>query len=112
MSRQLPEKPNFEFLKKQAKELVRALPHGKLADAQHTLANEYGFATWAELKVHVQALELTPAQALKAAVDQPGSVACLTHQRGILLLTLGGLDSPHPAAGEHQQGDGDGQYEP
>jgi hypothetical protein len=46
MSRQLPEKPNFEFLKKQAKELLRALPLGKLTDAQHTLANEYGFPTW------------------------------------------------------------------
>jgi hypothetical protein len=29
---------------------------GKLADAQHALANEYGFATWAKLKSHVEAL--------------------------------------------------------
>ncbi len=67
MSRQLPEKPNFEYLKKQAKEL-RNIRQGKLADAQHTLANEYGFATWAKLKLHVQALGLSPAEALKAAV--------------------------------------------
>ncbi len=68
MSRQLPEKPNLEYLKKQAKELLRANPRGKLADAQHTLANEYGFPTWAKLKAHVEALGLTPAEALKAAV--------------------------------------------
>jgi ankyrin repeat protein len=54
MSRQLPEKPNLEYLKKEAKEL-RAVRQGKLADAQHALANEYGFASWAKLKAHVEA---------------------------------------------------------
>ena len=68
MSRQLPEKPNLEYLKKQAKELLRTMRQGKLADAQHTLANEYGFATWAKLKSHVESLGLSPAEALKAAV--------------------------------------------
>src|SRR5215471_1556680 len=68
MSRLLPEKPNLEYLKKQAKELLRSMRQGKLADAQHTLANEYGFATWAKLKSHVEALGLSPAEALKAAV--------------------------------------------
>ena len=68
MSRQLPQKPNLEHLKKQAKELLRSMPHTKLADAQHALANEYGFPTWAKLKAHVEAQLLTPAQALKAAV--------------------------------------------
>ena len=68
MSRQLPEKPNLEYLKKQAKELLRGMRQGKLSAAQHTLANEYGFATWARLKLHVAAQGMTPAQALKAAV--------------------------------------------
>jgi ankyrin repeat protein len=68
MSRQLPQKPNLEYLKKQAKEMLRAMPASKLADAQHALANEYGFATWAKLKAHVDALGMTPAEALKAAV--------------------------------------------
>jgi ankyrin repeat protein len=68
MSRELPEKPNLEYLKKEAKELLRANGQGKLADAQHTLAKEYGFASWAKLKSHVEGLELTPAEALKAAV--------------------------------------------
>ena len=68
MSRQLPEKPSLEYLKKEAKELLRSMPQSKLADAQHTLANEYGFPTWAKLKSHVEALGLSPAGALKAAV--------------------------------------------
>jgi hypothetical protein len=68
MSRELPATPNLEFLKKQAKALLRTMQQGKLADAQHALANEYGFATWAKLKSHVEALGLSPAEALKAAV--------------------------------------------
>jgi len=68
MSRQLPEKPNLSYLKKQAKELHRSTGQGKLADAQHTLAREYGFPSWAKLKSHVESLGLSPAQALKAAV--------------------------------------------
>jgi len=68
MSRQLPEKPNLEYLKKQAKELLRSMPQGKLADAQHKLATEYGFPTWAKLKSHVESLVLSPLEALKAAV--------------------------------------------
>src|SRR3984885_5009414 len=74
MSRQLPEKPNFEYLKKQAKELLRSMRQGKLADAQHALANEYGFATWAKLKSHVESLGLSPAEALKAAVCDSDAV--------------------------------------
>jgi ankyrin repeat protein len=68
MSRELPEKPNLQYLRKQAKELLRTMPAGKLADAQHTLANEYGFPTWAELKTHVITLGLSPAEALTVAV--------------------------------------------
>ena len=68
MFRQLPPKPNLEYLKKQAKELLRNMGQGKLADAQLALANEYGFPRWADLKAHVEALALSPAEALKAAV--------------------------------------------
>jgi ankyrin repeat protein len=68
MSRELPEKPNLEYLKKQAKELLRSMPHSKLADAQHALANDYGFPTWAKLKAHVESLGLTPAEALREAI--------------------------------------------
>ena len=70
MSRELPERPSLEYLRKQAKALLRSMPSGKLADAQHQVANEYGFSTWAQLKSHVEALKLTPAEALREAVRQ------------------------------------------
>jgi hypothetical protein len=57
MSRDLPIKPNLDHLKKQAKDLLRELqqrdPHTKLADAQHSLAREYGFESWPKLRSHV-----------------------------------------------------------
>ncbi len=68
MSRELPETPSLEFLKKQAKELQRSMPNGRLADAQHQLANEYGFASWPKLKTHVLSLRLSPAELLRDAI--------------------------------------------
>ena len=57
MSRQLPPNPNFDYLKKQAKELLAELqprqPGLNLAGAQRRLARDYGFASWAALKAHV-----------------------------------------------------------
>jgi ankyrin repeat protein len=98
MSRQLPQKPNLEYLKKQAKELLRNMPNGRLADAQHTLANEYGFATWAKLKSHVQALGLSPAEALQAAVcdSDPLRVRELLERHPELRA---GIDEPLPNYG-------------
>jgi hypothetical protein len=59
MSRDLPLHANLDHLKKQAKELLRELqqrnPDAILADAQHELAREYGFASWPKLKAHVDA---------------------------------------------------------
>ena len=76
MSRELPQKPNLEHLKKQAKDLLRELQqrdaaeNPKLADAQHQIAREYGFANWAKLKEHVEAVarRLAPGEELSAAV--------------------------------------------
>jgi len=60
MSRVLPAKPNLEFLKNEAKDLLQALrqesPSVKLADALHRLARDYGFQTWPALKEHVESL--------------------------------------------------------
>jgi glyoxalase superfamily protein len=58
MSRDLPARPNLEHLKKQAKELLQTLkqqdPDLQLAEAQHALAREYGYASWPRLKAHVE----------------------------------------------------------
>jgi hypothetical protein len=58
MSRQLPARPSLEHLRKQAKDLLdvwqQGNPTARLADAQHALAVEYGFASWPRLKAHVE----------------------------------------------------------
>ncbi len=73
--RELPSKPNLEYLRKQAKSLQRSLSEGKLADAQQLLANEYGFASWAKLKSFVLQQQLSPAEALKVAVCNKDAAA-------------------------------------
>jgi len=63
VSRNLPDRPNLEFLKKEAKDrldqLRRTDPSAQLADAQHALSGEYGFASWPKLKAHVESIEVT-----------------------------------------------------
>lgn len=57
MYRPLPERPSLEYLKKEAKALLRKLQEqradAKLSDAQHALARQYGFTTWPRLRRHV-----------------------------------------------------------
>ncbi len=57
-SRWLPERPNLDHLKNEAKALLKTLrvrdADVKLTDAQRQLAREYGFETWAKLRTHVQ----------------------------------------------------------
>src|SRR5262245_19629373 len=78
MSRQLPPQSNLEYLKKQAKELLRDMrqrdPACKLAAAQRAIAREYGFTSWPKLKAHVESLPrpATSAAALVAA-QSPGA---------------------------------------
>jgi Domain of unknown function (DUF3471) len=57
-ARTLPAKPNLEHLKNEAKQrlerLRAATPSAKLAEAQHQIAREYGFAHWRELKADIE----------------------------------------------------------
>lgn len=59
MSRNLPARPNLEYLRNEAKDLLARLqqqdPNAQLTDAQHALARDYGFASWPKLKSHVEA---------------------------------------------------------
>jgi ankyrin repeat protein len=89
MSRALPERADLGFLAKQAKDFLRDVKAGdaiarerlrvwgpagasdrpKLADCQHALAREYGFASWPKLKAHVESLQpVDPVEALAAAL--------------------------------------------
>ncbi|MGH9629592.1 MAG: ankyrin repeat domain-containing protein [Bryobacteraceae bacterium] len=73
MPTELPDNPNLEHLKKQAKALLddfrqnqpqaverfktlRLKEAPKLSDAQHLIAREYGFDKWSQLKDHVESL--------------------------------------------------------
>jgi ankyrin repeat protein len=59
-SSSLPDAPNLDWLRKQAKrtltELRRTNPGAKLADAQFDLAKQYGFSSWRALKEHIDGL--------------------------------------------------------
>jgi hypothetical protein len=74
MSRELPEFPNLEHLKKQAKARLRQLQQrdadAKLTEAQLAIAREYGFASWTRLKTHIESL---PPEMLAKTQDSSGS---------------------------------------
>src|SRR3954468_1702852 len=60
MSSEFPARPSLEYLKKQAKDRLATMraasPSARLADAQHAIAREYGFVSWAGLKTHLELL--------------------------------------------------------
>jgi ankyrin repeat protein len=60
MPQSLPDNPNLDWLRKQAKrrldELRRTRPDAQLSDAQFALASDYGFSSWRALKGHVDSL--------------------------------------------------------
>jgi len=74
VSRDLPTTPNLEHLRKQAKRRLAEMrlenPELQLADAQHALAREYGFASWPKLKAHVESLR-APAASESGATTSP-----------------------------------------
>src|SRR5437764_5746354 len=58
----LPDTPNLDWLRKQAKQRLAMLretdPDAKLTEAQFALAREYGFQSWRALKVHIDSLTI------------------------------------------------------
>jgi len=65
--RPLPERPNLQHLKNQAKDLLKAGEADSLSSAQFEIARRYGFASWPKLKAHVDSLE--EIGQLKLAID-------------------------------------------
>ena len=122
MSKSLPSRPSLEQLKKQAKDLLHSLRSREpdatrrlrefhpdfskrsdtefsrakftLADAQLTLAREYGFTSWAKLKAQVElsVAGQDPALALQAAIlaDDTAAVADLLEKHQDLRAGLNG----------------------
>jgi hypothetical protein len=67
-SQSLPDRPNLQHLKNQARDLLRAGSAASLADAQFQVARMYGFASWPKLKAYVESLgEIGE---LKSAIDR------------------------------------------
>ena len=91
MSRHLPAYPSLEHLKKQAKDLLpnlrRRMPHARLADAQHAIALEYGFASWPILKAHVESL---------AAAANPVEAPLMEHSLVGIWTADVSKSTPHP----------------
>ncbi|MBP6508053.1 MAG: ankyrin repeat domain-containing protein [Opitutaceae bacterium] len=91
MNKQLPERPDLEQLKKQAKELLDNVHAGQaealvrigkeeieafaLNDAQRIIAREYGFESWPKLKLHLETRteEAAEARLIQAALDGDGA---------------------------------------
>jgi ankyrin repeat protein len=84
MPAELPPNPNIEYLRKQAKALLRDFRQGepdaierfaalqlnappKLSDAQHLIARDYGFDSWSVLKERVESLAEKTADPLELA---------------------------------------------
>ena len=79
MSHALPARPDLDWLRKTAKQLLHALrkdnPGAKLASAQLTLARQYGFRSWRALKAEVdrqQALASSGDEAIAALMRAVG----------------------------------------
>ena len=93
MSKTLPERPDLGQLKKQAKDLLNDIRAGTadalarvpendratfaLADAQRVLAREYGFPSWAKLKLHVETREIGLATARLVAAAANGNAPAM-----------------------------------
>lgn len=77
----LPDNPNLEWLRKQAKhrleELRQANPAARLADAQFDLARQYGFSSWRSLKAHVDSLTVDGQLFAAAREGDAGVLAAL-----------------------------------
>jgi ankyrin repeat protein len=93
----LPERPNLEWLRKQAKrrlvELRRVRPDAQLAEAQFDLAKDFGFSSWRELKAQVDALTV---EGRLIAAAKNGDAAALD---ALLAAHPDALDSSVPPYG-------------
>jgi ankyrin repeat protein len=92
----LPDKPDLEWLRKQAKRRLDELqvenPSAQLADAQFEIAKQYGFTSWRALKAHIDALTVD-GQLFDAA--RSGDTAALTALLGAHPDKLYARDKPY-----------------
>jgi len=83
----LPERPNLDQLRKQAREHQRSNPGLTLTEAKLQLARQYGFASWTKLKHHVEEV-----------------LGLRTHLQSFVEAALGGrLQQADKILGEHPE---------
>ncbi|MFI5695828.1 hypothetical protein ACIA58_28510 [Kribbella sp. NPDC051586] len=93
----LSDRPNIEFLRKEAKDLLVALrettPSATLADAQRALAGEYGLRDWPALKAEVErrltATPAAPAGLADALAESFGLGAVIGRPRPVAFTAMG-----------------------
>lgn len=114
--RSLPERPNLDHLRNQARTLLREriaadpvatgrfaalgieTAEPKLADALHVVAREYGFETWPALKLRIEVNSPEPIEGLIAAIKaDDASLVRQVLARNPLLKTR--IDEPLPNYG-------------
>jgi ankyrin repeat protein len=109
--RRLPEKPNLEQLKKQAKDLLRGFLAGEsgavedvrkalrplsegfnLALAQLVIARAYGFESWTKLKQKVEGVTVAEFHRAAAQGDVPKLKQLLARDRNLVKMEAAGTD--------------------
>jgi ankyrin repeat protein len=86
----LPDRPNLQHLRNQAKDLLKAGAADSLAKAQFRIARRYGFPSWPKLKAHVESLE--EVGQLKQAINENDVArvkALMTRNPGLHRAPLG-----------------------
>jgi uncharacterized glyoxalase superfamily protein PhnB len=90
----LPPQPHIDWLKKTAKQRLVEMrvsdPAARLADAQHAVAQEYGFANWRALKAHVDTVSLDGRIIAAAANGEAAELARLLDGHPDKLSLTGG----------------------
>lgn len=90
----LPERPNLDHLRQQAKDLLATIrsshPETSLATAQTLLARQYGLRTWPELKAEVERRRERPSQVEELAMPAEQVPVRLRRGRAIPVSDPGG----------------------
>lgn len=83
----LPDHPSIDFLKREAKDVLVAMresnPATTLAEAQRSLAVQYGFHDWAELRTEVDARRAHPPAARAGLADDVAATFGLGTPRSV-----------------------------
>ncbi|MEM8852927.1 MAG: ankyrin repeat domain-containing protein [Pseudomonadota bacterium] len=94
MASTLPPRPDMDWLRKTAKSALSTLrqtdPNARLHQAQHALAKQYGFASWRQLKAHVDGLSVNGRLLAAAQEGDADTLAALLDDHPSKITITGG----------------------